>query len=203
MEQISISSLVLDPSNARKHSPKNLEAIKGSLAKFGQQKPIVISSDLVVIAGNGTLEAARALGWKTIGVERSKLKGTDAIAYAVADNRTGELAEWDGDVLGKTLASLKADNFDLDTIGFNKTDLDILISDGLPVDSSDEEWEGMPEFSQEDKTGYQKIVVHFKVKEDRDSFAHLIGQKITDNTRSLWFPFIEIEKCMDKRYSSR
>lgn len=65
IEEVAIASLAFDPSNARKHSVKNLDAIKGSLAKFGQQKPIVISNG-VVVAGNGTLEAARSLGWESI-----------------------------------------------------------------------------------------------------------------------------------------
>lgn len=123
MEYVPISSLSQDPSNARKHSKKNLDAIKGSLAKFDLQKPIVISSDNIVLAGNGTLAAAKELGWKDIGIIRSKLTGTEAIAYAIADNRTGELAEWDDDILGKALGGLKAENFDLKEIGFDDEDL--------------------------------------------------------------------------------
>jgi ParB-like chromosome segregation protein Spo0J len=42
LEKIQISTLIPDPNNARKHNEKNLSAIKGSLAKFGQQKPIVV-----------------------------------------------------------------------------------------------------------------------------------------------------------------
>lgn len=122
IEDIPIASLSFDPANARKHSPKNLDAIKGSLAKFGQQKPIVISNG-VVVAGNGTLEAARALGWERIRAVTTPLTGPDLTAYAIADNRTGELAEWDDDALSRTLGALKADGFDLDSIGFTDEDL--------------------------------------------------------------------------------
>jgi len=55
----------------------------------------------------------------------------------------------------------------------------------------DKEWQGMPEFHQEDLTGYQSIHVHFKTKEDVISFAELIDQKITDKTRAIWFPEAE------------
>lgn len=123
MEYVPLSSLIQDPSNARKHSQKNLDAIKGSLAKFGLQKPLVISKDNIVLAGNGTLHAAKELGWESIGIIRSKLTGSEAIAYAIADNRTGELAEWNDDVLSKTLQGLKGENFDLDAIGFSNEDL--------------------------------------------------------------------------------
>lgn len=121
-ETIFIKDLTLDPKNARKHSKKNLDAIKGSLKKFGQQKPIVVSQDGIVIAGNGTVEAAKALGWDKIEITRSKLTGSDITAYAIADNRTGELAEWDLNILPGALEALSQD-FDLGEIGFDKNDL--------------------------------------------------------------------------------
>lgn len=118
-----ISKLISDPANARKHEKKNLEAIKGSLKRFGQQKPIVISDDGVVIAGNGTLKAAQELGWQEIWVAVSKLKGSDRTAFAIADNRAAELAEWETDILSKTLQALKDEDFDLGEIGFDDKDL--------------------------------------------------------------------------------
>lgn len=120
LESVDISLLVLDPSNARKHSEKNLEAIKGSLKKFGQQKPIIVDGNNIVVAGNGTLSAAKALGWKKIGVIRTSLTGADATAFAIADNRTAELAEWDLEPLQKTLNSLMDMDFDLGSIGFDQ-----------------------------------------------------------------------------------
>lgn len=123
IENVAITSLVEDPSNARKHDPKNLDAIKGSLAKFGQQKPIVVGKGNVVLAGNGTLSAAKALGWDKINIVRTELEGSEAIAYAIADNRTGELAAWNDDVLSRTLQGLKDDGIDLGAIGFDDDDL--------------------------------------------------------------------------------
>lgn len=125
-EIVPIASLVSDPANARKHSPKNLEAIKGSLAQFGQQKPLVVAENNVVIAGNGTLWAMRDLGMKEVWISRSGLEGAKATGYAIADNRSGELAEWDDDVLSKTLEALKGD-IDLGSIGFDEVDLKQLI----------------------------------------------------------------------------
>jgi ParB family chromosome partitioning protein len=118
IQRININDLHPDPANARKHDDKNLKAIKGSLAKFGQQKPIVVSASRVVIAGNGTLEAAKALGWTEIDVVETDLSGAEAIAFALADNRTAELAAWDDDILGKALHALREDGFDIEAIGF-------------------------------------------------------------------------------------
>lgn len=126
VEEIEVDNLILDPSNARKHNLKNLEAIKGSLTKFGQQKPIVINDKNIVIAGNGTLAAARELGWSKVKVVRSELSNTMQAAFAIADNRSAELAEWDIETLGSTLESLKTE-MDLNEIGFSEEDLEKLI----------------------------------------------------------------------------
>lgn len=119
IEVLKIEDLVFDPANARKHSKKNLDAIIGSLSKFGQQKPIVVDKNNVVVAGNGTLEAAKKIGWTKINCVRTDLTGPEAIAFALADNRTAELAEWDLEPLTKTLQSLKDIDFDLGSIGFD------------------------------------------------------------------------------------
>lgn len=124
IEAIEIAKLISDPSNARKHGQKNLDAIVGSLAKFGQQKPIVVDKNNVVVAGNGTLEAAKKIGWTKINCVRTDLTGPEAIAFALADNRTAELAEWDLEPLQKTLSSLKDIDFDLGSIGFDDDFMD-------------------------------------------------------------------------------
>lgn len=102
-----------DPANVRKHGEQNLAAIKASLARFGQQKPIVVNREGVVVAGNGTLMAARALGWRTVKAVRTGLEGAEATAFAIADNRTAELAEWDEAALQQQLAAIAIEDEDL------------------------------------------------------------------------------------------
>lgn len=137
IEKLPIESISFDPANARKHSERNIEAIKGSLVKFGQRKPIVVRNN-IVIAGNGTLAAAKKLNWETIDVVRADdMTPTEAIAFAIADNKTSELAEWDHDVLNLTLTSLLDEGFELEEIGF---ELDELPGTGLsePSEKDDE-----------------------------------------------------------------
>ena len=118
-----------DPANVRKHGEKNLGAIKSSLLRFGQQKPIVVDAKGIVRAGNGTLAALKALGWKEVRIVRSTLEGSEATAYAIADNRTAELAEWDDDALSQTLAALQIENEDLAlATGFDEKDIDALLA---------------------------------------------------------------------------
>jgi ParB-like chromosome segregation protein Spo0J len=141
---IKIDDLSIDPANARKHSQKNLDAIVASLRRFGQQKPIVIDKSNIVRAGNGTLEAARQLGWETILAVQTSLTGSEATAYAIADNRTAELAEWDDDILKATLESLADENAALlESCGYTEAELDALVSqvkkDEEPPESSSSE----------------------------------------------------------------
>jgi DNA modification methylase len=121
VEQVDIGRLKPDPENARKHSKRNLDAIAESLRQFGQQRAAVIRSDGTVLAGNGMLDAARALGWTQVAVTVVPDEWTDdqARAYALADNRTAELAEWDGSILDDHLQTLIAAGWDVGDLGFD------------------------------------------------------------------------------------
>jgi len=120
VESVAVDMLSFDAQNARKHSDKNLYAIQSSLEQFGQRKPIVVTVENVVVAGNGTLQAALNLGWKKIDVVRVPSEWTpDQVkAFALADNRTAELAEWDGQVLSAQLLELYEADFDVQALGF-------------------------------------------------------------------------------------
>jgi ParB-like chromosome segregation protein Spo0J len=134
-------SLVLDPANARKHPDKNLEAIKGSLRSFGQVKSIVVRKETgIVVCGNGTLEAARSLSWSHIAANFISLNDTQAAALAIADNRAGELAEWDQEALDKLLASVRVDDPDLQRMfdELKSTPPPAVVEDEAPIDRADE-----------------------------------------------------------------
>jgi ParB-like chromosome segregation protein Spo0J len=127
-----ITELSLDPSNVRKHSRRNLDAIKASLRKFGQQKPIVVDAKGIVLAGNGTLTAAQELGWTEIQIVRTELEGVEAIMFAIADNRTAELAEWEEDKLNAVLKSLQDEGVDLVDVGYSPEDVKIEVEKEAP-----------------------------------------------------------------------
>lgn len=119
VQKVAIGRLVPDPANARKHSEANLSAIANSLTQFGQRKPVVVTKDMVVVAGNGTMEAAKSLGWDELWV--TILPWSDyakSRAFALADNRTAELAEWDSAVLADQLLELDAEGWDTELLGF-------------------------------------------------------------------------------------
>ena len=130
VETVPIDSISPDPANARKHGARNLETVIASFRRFGQQIPLVVDKSNVVRVGNARLEAAKQLGWDTIQIVRTDLTSSEAIAYAIADNRTAELAEWDDDVLAAQLNGLLAEDEELlASAGFTDEELEKLLGE--------------------------------------------------------------------------
>ena len=124
---VPIDSVNPDPSNARQHDEKNLEAIKASLSRFGQRSPIIVQREgMTVRAGNGRLLAARSLGWKQIAAVVVDESSIDAVAFAIADNRTAELATWNNETLAQLLDTMPKDV--MPSTGFSEEDLAALLS---------------------------------------------------------------------------
>lgn len=125
-EVVSVDVLVHDPDNARKHSERQIKAIATSLEEFGQQRPLVVGPNNVIYAGNGTFEAAKSVGWKEVTVIR--LPFDDPVkcrAFAIADNRTSDLATWDNESLLESLEQIS--NADLlSAVGYSDNEIDDL-----------------------------------------------------------------------------
>jgi len=127
--RVPLDSLQPDPGNVRRHDQVNLDAIRGSLSRFGQAEPLVVQTGTRrVIAGHGRLEAMRALGWTECDVVEIPIEGVDAVALGLALNRTAELADWDTEGLAKILEQLRTEDA-LDGIGYDDGDIDELLAE--------------------------------------------------------------------------
>jgi ParB-like chromosome segregation protein Spo0J len=134
----SLDALKPDPRNARQHSRENLDLITGSLQEVGAARSIVIDEDNVILAGNATVEAAKAAGLTNvqvveadgetvIAVRRSGLTPEQKRRLALFDNRAAELASWDSAVL-RSLAQ------DTDLAGiFGADDLSALLGEAPDI----------------------------------------------------------------------
>jgi ParB-like chromosome segregation protein Spo0J len=100
-----------------------------SIRRFGFGAPIIArKADGEVIAGHTRLKAAVQLGLERVPVRFLDLDPVDAHLLALADNKTGELAEWDDKMLGAILAEMKAQEIDLTAgTGFSDGEIDKLI----------------------------------------------------------------------------
>jgi hypothetical protein len=126
---VPIATLTADPKNARKHGERNKVAIRASLDKPGQRTPIVVSPDGTILKGNGTYGEALALGWTHIA--RSVYHGDrkTLTEYKLADNRSGELAEWEPDVLFEELRWLEEQDVALEDLGWTPGELEAMAAD--------------------------------------------------------------------------
>lgn len=127
-----IDELEHDERNARLHSEKNLDAIARSLTEFGQRTPIVVQlfdGKKIIRKGNGTVEAMRRLGWTHVAAVMVEENNLSASAYAVADNRTAELATWDYKVLQDVLAEIDSAELDISMTGFQAEDINELLAE--------------------------------------------------------------------------
>lgn len=135
LRRVAVADLILDPANVRAHNERNLKAIEASLARFGQQKPIVIDRHRVVVAGNGTVLAARALGWSEVEAVATDLEGDEARAYAIADNRLSDLSDFDPIKLGAAVERMTDDL--IAAIGFDSVELDELLTQDLDAPAAE------------------------------------------------------------------
>jgi len=132
-----VSSIDLDPVNARKHPEANMSALRGSLRTFGQRKPVVVNKRTgTVEAGNGTLAAARELGWSHVAAVFVDDDPTTAAGFALTDNRSAELAEWAEPELKALLETVSTTDPDLMQM------LDTLATEQGIVPAVDEQEEG-------------------------------------------------------------
>jgi DNA modification methylase len=130
---VPIDSLVLDPKNARLHNEPNIASIKASLAARGQRKPITVRRDgSIVMTGNGTVETAKALGWTHIAALFFDDDAAEAAAWAIADNRSAELATWDYRQLGETMAAFP--EVDWLAVGHEANELEAILAHAAVVE---------------------------------------------------------------------
>lgn len=121
---VEIASLKPDPRNARLHDERNVKSVMDSYREHGQRKAIVVQlkaddgTPMVIRAGNGQTEAAKRLGWTHIAAVVIDEHDKEAIAFALRDNRTAELAEWNLEVLGESLRVLQDEGIDTAALGW-------------------------------------------------------------------------------------
>ena len=103
---------------------KAVDAVAASLREFGFRQPIVVDAEGVIIAGHTRFKAANQLGLTKVPVHVAKDLTPEQIrAYRIADNKSGEIAEWDFEILPIELSELRDSGFDMTGLGFSEKEL--------------------------------------------------------------------------------
>jgi hypothetical protein len=202
--------------NPRQISKKQFAKLEESLKELGDLSGIVHDLNSDEIIGGNMRSRVFDVNQCEIKIDRQydqpNKQGTVAVGYVIWEGeehkyrqvrwtaKQCELAnlaannlggEWDMTELSSwSAATLNWAGFDEEKLrqwGQNYSGLKGFIESENPLDY-EKEWEGMPEFENKDLSAYKSIHVNFACQADYDAFSELIGQKLTEKTRSIWYP---------------
>jgi DNA modification methylase len=152
VEWIELNGLIPYAKNSRTHSEAQVAQIAGSIKEFGFNNPVLIDEDNGIIAGHGRVLAAQKLGLQAVPCIRlAHLSETQRKAYVIADNRLALNAGWDDSMLTLELQDLKAEDFNLDLLGFEADELNALLNPIKETEGLTDE-DAVPEVPEEPKT---------------------------------------------------
>jgi ParB-like chromosome segregation protein Spo0J len=143
IRQVSIDELKPWDKNPRVNDDA-VAAVAKSIETFGFNVPILYDQHMTIVAGHVRWKAAKKLGLTTVPGIQLSLTHAQREAFAVADNKTAEIADWDYDVLGDILKNLPEDGIDLSSLGFSDAELDAILAP-----AEDFNWEEFQEDLQE------------------------------------------------------
>ncbi len=126
IEWVPIGRISGNPNNPRINEAA-VDPVAASIRRFGWRQPIVAKPSGEVIAGNTRLKAARRLGHQQVPVVWFDGSDLEATAFAIADNRTHEFAEWDEPALAQLLEQLREEDA-LSGVGYPPEDIDDLLA---------------------------------------------------------------------------
>ena len=191
IKKVKIEEIKPYKKNPRKNE-KAVDIVADSIKEFGFRNPIILDKDNVIVAGHTRFTAARQLNIREVPVlYATDLTPEQVKAFRIMDNKSTEYSYWDYDLLKQEILSLESLN-----VAFFNPD-----KDGQANDSYTE-WRkgGGLDYGNEDKTGFQTILLHFKEEKDVAEFAKLIKQNITNRTKYLWYPKQPEDKVANAKY---
>lgn len=108
-----------------RHNEDAITAVAKSIEKFGFKVPIVVDASNVIVNGHTRLKAAKYLGLKEVPtIIADDLTPEQIKAFRLADNKVGEIATWDEELLNAELDELADLDFDMTEFGFNLPDIE-------------------------------------------------------------------------------
>jgi len=167
--------------NPRSISDEALNGLEASIKAFGLVEPVIWNERTGrVVGGHQRLKVLKRNNVKETDVVVVDMDESQEMACNVALNNPAIAGIFNEDITDilkeiekndeKLYQELKFDNLVLEKI------------------DPQEEWQGMPDFKQEDLQSFKSVIVHFENIQALNEFSSLIGQKLTVNTKFIWYP---------------
>jgi len=193
---VDIDQLKPHPRNYRTHSDEQIEHICQSIRQHGFYRNIVTAKDLTILAGHGSVLAARKMGIKRVPVVRIPVAPDDPRALKVlpGDNEIGLMAEVDDRVLSELLKEVR-DAGELLGTGYTDEQLVLLAMVTRPASeirglNEAAEWVGMPDFERHPEG--IKVIISLETRADLARLGLLLGVNFNDDGKKMtfdtWYP---------------
>ena len=131
IEEIDIDLIKPYKNNPREIPMESVQKVMSSIREFGNNQPIVVDKDNIIVVGHTRWKALKQLGEKKAYIVKKDFTKNNAMAYRIMDNRSGEESKWENKLLAEELNILKDEAFNLDFTGFDLTELENLSQDKL------------------------------------------------------------------------
>lgn len=146
VQYLPLNLLIPYAKNSRTHSDEQISQIAASIKEFGFTNPILIDAEGGIIAGHGRALAAHRLKMGQVPtICLGHLSETQRRAYVIADNRLALNAGWDTKMLSLEMIELKAEEFDLELLGFDSDELESLLNPEVEPEQGNGDPDEVPE----------------------------------------------------------
>jgi hypothetical protein len=199
-----LNSAAYNPRKDLKPGDAEYDKLANSIEAFGYIEPIVWNERTGnVVGGHQRLKVLAARGMDKIECVVVDYDEMTEKAANVALNKIS--GDWDFSKLADLLLELDEFNFDMDLTGFGEGEIKNIMTwcpGGDSPNDPEAEWQGMPEYDQETVKPYHELTVRFACEDDYQRFAGLVEQKLTEKTKSIWYPKQDFDQCnRDKVYT--
>ena len=117
IETIDINSIKPYKNNPREIPIESVKKVADSIKEFGNNQPIVVDNDNVIVVGHTRWKALKQLGRTKAYIVKKDFTENEAMAYRIMDNRSGEESKWEKELLKSEINILKDKDFNLDLTG--------------------------------------------------------------------------------------
>lgn len=173
IELVELSKIKPYENNPR-HNEKAVDGVANSIKKFGFKVPIVVDKNYVIINGHTRYLASQKLGLERVPVIVAKdLTPEQVTKYRLADNKVGELADWNLEMLGDEITELK--DVDFSELGFNEIELMILTEDIEPEEFDKNEIEEYSKRADKEILKVRKLTLKYDNEQEKKKLKELFG----------------------------
>ena len=109
-----------------------IDAVAESIRTFGFNVPILCDQNMSIVAGHTRWKAAQKLGMEKVPIIMVEMDDAKRRAFAIADNKTAEIADWDSPKLREVLEELRSEDIDIKSMGFSDEEIEELLNPIMP-----------------------------------------------------------------------